>query len=59
MKRNNVWALLAGVFLALLLVLIAVRVFFPEDVVFPMISMYVLIFLLWLHVYRVLRKPKA
>ena len=51
--------MLVGVFLALLLVLVAVRVFFPEDVVFGMISMYVFIIALWLYIYRILRKPKA
>jgi hypothetical protein len=59
MKRNTIWAMLVGVFLALLLVLVAVRVFFPEDVVFGMISMYVFIIALWLYIYRILRKPKA
>ena len=59
MRRDSVWALLAGLLLTLIGVLVVVWVLFPDDVVLFMIPMYVFAIALWLDAYRVARKKTA
>ena len=56
MKKDSVWAILAGILLTMLVLLFAVKLLFPNDVVLYIIPMYVATIFLWLNAYRVSRK---
>ena len=56
MKRDSIWAITAGIFLTMLVLLVVVRVLFSNDVALYLIPMYVFTIFLWLNAYRVSRK---
>jgi hypothetical protein len=59
MKRDSIWAVLAGLLLTMLVLLVVVRSLFPNDVILYIIPMYVVMIVLWLNAYRVSRKKQA
>ncbi len=59
MKRDSVWAILAGILLTLLVLLVVEELVFPNMVALYMIPMSALVVFLWLNAYRVSRKKQA
>ena len=59
MKRNGVWAILAGVLVVMLVLLVFVRIYFPNDLAPASIAIYAGMIALWLNAYRVSRKKQA
>jgi TctA family transporter len=59
LKKDGVWAILAGILITMLVLLVVVRFLFPNDVILLTIPMYVAMIVLWLNAYRVSRKKQA
>jgi hypothetical protein len=59
LKKDSIWAILAGILLSMLLILVAVRLLFPNDVVLYIIPMYIATIVLWLNAYRISRRKQA
>ena len=59
MKRDSIWAILAGILLTLLVLLVVEELVFPNKVALYMIPMSVLVVVLWLNAYRISRKKQA
>ena len=59
MKKDSIWAILAGILLTMLILLFVARLLFPNDVVLYIIPMYIATIILWLNAYRISRKKKA
>ncbi len=59
MKRDSIWAFLAAILLTLLVLLVFVRMFFPNDLAPAMIAIYAGMIVLWLNAYRVSRKKQV
>ena len=59
MKRDSIWAILAGILLTMFVLFVVVRYLFPNDVALYIIPMYLFTIFLWLNAYRISRKRKA
>ncbi len=59
MKRDRIWAILAGILLTLLVLLVVEELVFPNMVALYMIPMSALVVFLWLNAYRISRKRQA
>jgi len=56
LKRDSIWAIVAGILLTIPPLLVIERLFFPEDLSPTMIVTGVFAVFLWLNAYRVSRK---
>ena len=59
MKKDSVYAFVAGILLTMLLVFVAFKLLFPDDIYPYLVSAYVFTIVLWLYAYRVSRKKAA
>ena len=56
MKKDSLYAFVAGILLTMLLVFVAFKLLFPDDIYPYLVSAYVFTIILWLYAYRVSRK---
>ena len=59
MKRDSIWAIVAGILLTIVLVLIVEELLFPNEVAVYLIPFGVFIVFLWLNAYRMSRKNRS
>jgi heme/copper-type cytochrome/quinol oxidase subunit 4 len=59
LRRDSLWAFIAGILLTIVLLLVVEESFIPQDVSLTMIPLGAFIVFLWLNAYRVSWKRKT